>query len=64
LLLHHIVNPIVMAVLYYAAVTPCALIMRTLGRGWKDRFDIDRSAESYWIRRDPSSPPSSMTRQF
>lgn len=63
LLLHHIVNPVVMAVLFYGAVTPFALIMRTIGRGWSDRFDIDRSVGSYWIRRD-TSPPSSMTRQF
>jgi saxitoxin biosynthesis operon SxtJ-like protein len=64
LLLHHVVNPVVMAVLYYGAVTPCAVIMRTLGRGWNDRLDIDRGAESYWIRRDASSPLSSMTQQF
>jgi hypothetical protein len=62
LLVHRVVNPIVMAALYYVALTPCAFIMRALSRGWSERLKIDRAATTYWINRD--SQPSSMTRQF
>ena len=64
LLLHRIVSPIVLAVVYYAVVTPTGLVMRALG---KDplRLRLDPNAESYWLRRDPPGPePESMKNQF
>ena len=62
LLIHRVVNPVVMAALYYVALTPCAFIMRTFSNGWSERLRIDAAARTYWINR--VSPPSSMTRQF
>ena len=64
LLLSRIVSPVVLAVLFYAVVTPTGLVMRLLG---KDplRLRFDRQAESYWIRRTPPGPtPESMKNQF
>jgi predicted membrane metal-binding protein len=64
LALHHIVNPVVMALLYYGAVVPMGLIVRLAG---KDplRLKDDPSALSYWIRRQPPGPPpQSMAKQF
>ena len=64
LLLHRIVSPIVLALLFYAVVVPTGLIMRALG---KDLLHLryDREAESYWIHRDPPGPrPESMRDQF
>ena len=64
LLLHRIASPVVMAVIYFAVVTPTGLIMRALG---KDPLHLarDPEAESYWIRRDPPGPErGSMTNQF
>ena len=64
LLLSRIVSPVVLAVLFYAVVTPTGLVMRLLG---KDplRLRFDRSAASYWIRRTPPGPaPASMRNQF
>ncbi len=64
LLLHGIVNPIILAVIYYAVVTPTGLVMRAMG---KDplRLRRDPNAESYWIHRDPPGPvPKSMENQF
>lgn len=63
LLLHHVVNPIVMGVLFYAAVTPFGLIRRAFGYGLAARLKRDPSAKTYWIPRE-GSPPSSMTQQF
>ena len=64
LFLHRIVNPVIMAVIYFAVVTPTGLIMRAVG---KDplRLRRDPNAESYWIHRTPPGPePESMTNQF
>jgi hypothetical protein len=64
LLLFKIVNPIVMAAVFYATVTPIGLLMRFLG---KDplRLKFDRAARSYWIERDPPGPPGpAMKNQF
>lgn len=64
MLLHKIVSPLVMALLFFATVTPIALLMRIAG---KDplRLKFDRAAKSYWIERTPPGPaPESMRRQF
>jgi hypothetical protein len=64
LLLHHIVNPIVMALIFYGAVLPTGLAVRAFGKDLL-RLKRDPSAKSYWIERDPPGPaPESMTRQF
>ena len=62
LFLHRVVNPVIMAVIYFAVVTPTGLIMRAVG---KDplRLRRDPNAESYWIHRTPPGPES-MTNQF
>ena len=64
LLLHKIVNPLVMGLVFFLTVTPMALVMRLLGkRPLTLRFD--REAESYWIDRVPPGPdPKSMKQQF
>jgi len=62
--LHKVVNPLVMAILFYLTVTPVALLMRLAG---KDplRLKFDRDADSYWIERRPAGPaPESMRHQF
>jgi len=64
LLLHAIVNPVVMAFLFFSTVTPIGLIMRAMG---KDplRLKLDAGAKTYWIERTPPGPaPDTMPRQF
>ena len=64
LLLQRIVHPVILAVVYFAVVTPTGLVMRALG---KDplRLQFDPSAASYWILRQPPGPaPDSMKYQF
>ena len=64
LLLHKVVNPIVMALLFYGTVLPTGLVMRMMGRDLlrlKRRPDTD----SYWIVRQPPGPsPETMKNQF
>jgi hypothetical protein len=64
MLLHHVVNPVVMAVMFYGAILPMALLLRVLG---KDLLRLKREPEaaSYWIPREPPAPaPGSMSKQF
>ncbi|WP_426527863.1 hypothetical protein [Bradyrhizobium sp. McL0615] len=64
LLLHRIVNPIIMALLFYATVLPTGLVMRAMG---KDLLRLKREpdAVSYWIARTPAGPaPETMKDQF
>jgi hypothetical protein len=64
LLLARIVNPLVMAALFYLVVTPVALLMRLLSKDAL-RLRWEPGASSYWILREPAGPdPKSMTNQF
>ncbi len=64
LLLHHIVNPIIMAVIFYGAVAPTGLLMRLFGKRPLP-LHPDKDAQTYWIARVPPGPtPESMKRQF
>lgn len=64
LLLHKIVNPLIMGLLFFLTVTPIGLIMRALGKT-PLKLGFDKQADSYWIHRDPPGPEAeSMTRQF
>jgi predicted membrane metal-binding protein len=64
-LLHRIVSPLVMGLLFFAAGTPTAWLMRLCGR---DVLSLKRQVElkSYWIRREPGSQlaPQTMKNQF
>ncbi|QTL04631.1 hypothetical protein J5J86_04660 [Aquabacter sp. L1I39] len=64
LLLHKVVNPLVMAVIFLGAVVPTALVMRLLGKR-PLALAFDRGAPTYWITRQPPGPTGeSMARQF
>jgi hypothetical protein len=64
LLLHKVVNPIMMALLFYGTVLPTGLVVRMMG---KDLLRLKRQpdADSYWIVRQPPGPsPETMKDQF
>jgi Saxitoxin biosynthesis operon protein SxtJ len=64
LLLHHVVNPVIMAAMFYGAMLPMGLLLRFLG---KDLLRLKREpgANSYWIAREPPAPShGSMSKQF
>ncbi len=62
LMIHAVVSPLVLALLFYGVITPTGLIMRALG---KDPLGLayDREAKSYWIKRQPPAPDT-MRNQF
>jgi Saxitoxin biosynthesis operon protein SxtJ len=64
ILLHRIVSPLVLGMLFFVTITPIGLLMRWTGRiPLKLRFDPD--APSYWTeRRPPGPPPGTMPNQF
>jgi hypothetical protein len=64
LLLHRIVSPLVLGLMFFVAITPIGLLMRALG---KDplRLKRDPQATTYWIERIPPGPaPESLRDQF
>lgn len=64
MLLGAIVTPVVMALVFFLAVTPTALLLRLFGKDPLNRR-FDPAAASYWIARDPEADArSSMTDQF
>jgi hypothetical protein len=64
LLLHAVVTPIILALMFYTVITPIGWLMRASGkRPLALKFDPD--ATSYWIHRDPPGPaPESLPNQF
>lgn len=64
LLLHRIVSPLVMGILFFLVVTPIALLMRVFGQRPLS-LGFDRRRASYWIVREPPGPPpDTMKQQF
>lgn len=64
LLLHRIVSPLVLGIMFYLVITPMGLLMRALGKDLL-RLRFDQGAPSYWIERSPPGPPpESMKDQF
>jgi len=63
-LLHTIVSPVVLAVLYFLILTPFGFVQRLAGRDtMRQRFDP--RIDSYWISREPPGPPpESLRNQF
>jgi len=64
LLLHMIISPIILGLLFYVCIMPIGFLMRLSG---KDplRLRFDPAADSYWIRRDPPGPaPDTFKNQF
>ena len=63
LILHRLVNPIVMGLLFYGTIFPTGLVMRVRGRDLL-RLKREAGAHSYWIARAPGPAPETMRDQF
>ena len=62
-LLSRIVNPVVMAVLFFVLLTPMSMLLRVFG---KDPLRLKPDGRStYWVPRNPPGPgPGTMKNQF
>ena len=54
-LLHHVVSPVVLGLIYFGIFTPVGVVMRAFGRDVMCRR-FEPSQPSYWVRRDPPGP--------
>jgi hypothetical protein len=63
LVLHRVVNPIVMGLLFYGTIWPTGLVMRMRGRDLL-RLKREPSSDTYWIARAPGPQPETMRDQF
>ena len=64
LLLHKVMSPLVMGILFFVVIMPIGLFMRL---GGKDIINqkLDRQKATYWVDRDPLGPaPETMKKQF
>ena len=64
MLLHKIVNPIVLGIMFLVFITPIAVVLRLLGKKLIPlTFEHDKT--TYWIERNPPGPaPDSLRNQF
>jgi hypothetical protein len=63
-LLHKVMNPLFLGLIFFCAVAPTGLLMRVFGRR-PLQLDFNSAAKSYWIPRLPPGPaPQSMKNQF
>lgn len=63
-LLHAVVNPIVLGILFYLVFTPFGWALRRMGKDFL-RLRPAPGASTYWIaRKPPGPPPETMSRQF
>ncbi len=64
LLLHKIVSPLVMGLMFFLVITPFAIVMKLAGRDHL-RLKFDAEQESYWVKREvPGPSPESFKKQF
>lgn len=64
LLLHRIVSPLVLGIMFFLVITPIGLLMRALGKDLL-RLKFEKGSTSYWIDRvPPGPPPESVKDQF
>ncbi|MEP7353854.1 MAG: SxtJ family membrane protein [Acidobacteriota bacterium] len=61
--MHRIMTPLVLGVIFYALITPVAFVMRVFGRDALG-LKLDSQAKTYWKTREPGPAPESMRQQF
>jgi Saxitoxin biosynthesis operon protein SxtJ len=64
LVLHAVINPLVMGLLFYLVITPFGVFARLRGKDFL-HLRFEPGATTYWIERRPPGPePKTMNNQF
>ena len=64
MVLHKIINPLVLGLMFIVVISPIALVLRLLGKRLIP-LKPDAGVASYWIKREPPGPaPESLRNQF
>lgn len=64
LLLHRVVSPVALGIMFFVVITPMGLLMRAMGKDFL-RLRSEPDAASYWIERSPPGPaPETFRNQF
>jgi energy-coupling factor transporter transmembrane protein EcfT len=64
LLLHSVMSPLIMGMIFFLIFTPMGVLMRAFGKDFL-RLKKNPGATSYWIvRQPPGPPPESLKNQF
>ena len=64
MLMHHVVTPVIMGLLFFLVVTPMGIVMRATGKDFL-RLKTGPDAGKYWIDREPETDAkTSMKNQF
>ena len=58
-----VISHLILGIVFFLVITPIGLVMRLVGRDPMTR-KFDRSADSYWTRRNPESRAERYFRQF
>ena len=58
-----VVSHILLAIVYYAILTPIGLLMRSLGKDPMQR-DLESAATTYWIAKETSTDPNRHFKQY
>jgi hypothetical protein len=64
MLIQRIINPVILAILFYAVLVPFGMVVRMCRKDLL-QLNFNPQADSYWIRPEKSeTPTSSMVNQF
>ena len=63
LLLHKVMTPLIMGILFYGLFTPVGFLMRLTGKD-PMRVRSSEDVQSYWIEREPAGADNHMKNQF
>jgi hypothetical protein len=62
-LMHHVVSPVILGVIFFGVFTPIGWVMRRAGRDTMAR-SWDAAAKTYWVNRAPPGPSESSFRNM
>jgi Saxitoxin biosynthesis operon protein SxtJ len=64
LILHRLMSPVIISILFFLVITPIGWLMRLSGQRPLS-LKFDDSAKSYWVNRTPPGPnPGTLKRQY